>query len=58
MTVFQVYKDNELVAEYFDPVSARNMATEIGGRIQITAKNINIPEEVTGEEVPDGQKFV
>jgi hypothetical protein len=42
VTVFQVMKDNEVVAEFFDPVSARNKSNEIGGRIQITAKNIEI----------------
>lgn len=43
MTVFQVIKNNEVVEEYFDPVSARNKANEVDGRIQITAKNIEIP---------------
>lgn len=42
MTVFQVYKDGELVEEYFDPVSARNKATEVYGRIQITTKNVTV----------------
>ncbi len=46
VTVFQVLKDNEVVEEYFDPVSARNKSDEIGGRIQITAKNIEVSKEV------------
>ena len=39
-------KDGELVAEYFDPASARDKATEVLGKIQITAKTIEIPREV------------
>lgn len=46
VTVFQVIKDGEVIEEYFDPVSARTKATEIVGRIQITAKYIEVNKEV------------
>ena len=46
ITVFQVIKDGQVVEEYPDPVSARTKSNEIGGRIQITAKNIEIAKEV------------
>ena len=42
VTYYQVVKDGEIVAEYLDIVSARDKAVEINGRIQITAKNIEI----------------
>lgn len=43
VTVFQVIKNNEVVSEFFDPVSARDKATEVEGRIQITTKTVEIP---------------
>jgi hypothetical protein len=42
VTVFQVMVNGEVVDEYFDPVSARNKATEVEGRIQLTARNIPV----------------
>lgn len=46
MTVFQVIKDNEVIDEFFDPILARTKSNEVDGRIQITAKNIEIAKEV------------
>lgn len=44
--MFQVMIGSEVIEEYFDPISARNKATEVGGRIQLTARNIEIEKEV------------
>lgn len=42
VTAYQVLVNDEVTAEFFDLPSARNKAVEVGGRIRVESKKIEI----------------